>query len=557
MERLIENKHIKRRILIVDDENINRMILSNILGPYYTIDTAENGKQAFDMLKSGSSKYSLILLDLMMPVMTGFELMELCTNDEPLKNIPIIVMTSENDSEVRCIKMGASDFIKKPYDMPEVILARVDRIIKLFEDTSIIRSTERDSLTGLYTKDFFVEYIKRIETNDSEPMDIIMIDIDQFHLINEIYGNIKGNEVLKVTANAIFSLLDRQSGIACRSDADSFFIYLTHCDDYDAILKELDEMLSRVTISNIRVNMGVYQNSDRNIDIQRRLGFAKIACNSIKKEMKRISFYSDELYKESVYKERLISDMRIALDDQDFTVYYQPKYDITKEKPVLSSAEALVRWEHKELGMIPPCDFIPLFEQYGLIGKLDQYVWKQAAVQIKEWKEKYGIEIPVSVNVSRVDIYDEDLLDTLSSLMKDNGLTNDDLYLEITESACVEDTDHLISTISSIKAEGFTIELDDFGAGYSSLNMLTLLPIDVLKIDMKFIRNMESDKRALKLISFIIDIAKSLNLKTVAEGVETKEQMETLKDMGCDLIQGYYFSRPLPPKEFEKLIIKD
>jgi EAL domain-containing protein (putative c-di-GMP-specific phosphodiesterase class I) len=255
-----------------------------------------------------------------------------------------------------------------------------------------------------------------------------------------------------------------------------------------------------------------------------------------------------------VYHEKLINEIDEAIANRDLIVYYQPKYGIQGNKPVLKSAEALIRWKHPERGMISPGDFIPLFESNGLIQKLDNYVWEEAAHQIRKWKEKYGRTIPVSVNVSRIDIYDPALESKLLKLIDTYDITTKDLLLEITESAYADNADTLSKVVESLRGRGFKIEMDDFGSGYSSLNMLTTITIDVIKIDMKFIRNMRRDDKSLRMVKLIIDIAGFLNVPVVAEGVEDEVQLNALKKMGCDLIQGFYFSRPVPPDEFEKFI---
>ena len=188
---------------------------------------------------------------------------------------------------------------------------------------------------------------------------------------------------------------------------------------------------------------------------------------------------------------------------------------------------------------------------------VDDFVWNEAAIQIRKWKDQYGIAVPVSVNVSRIDILDSELESKLDGILKKNDLTPDEYLLEITESAYSEDAQRLIEMVKNLRKKGFRIEMDDFGAGYSSLNMITSFPIDVLKIDMSFVRNMEKDERNMKLVELVIDIAKFLNVRTVAEGVEAQSQLDTLKKMGCQIIQGYYFSKPVTPKDFAPFIEKE
>ena len=549
----------KRRVLIVDDEMINREILGNILGNTYDVFFAENGQEALDVMHGAEKAFSLVLLDLLMPVMDGFEFITKMQQVSEFKHIPVIVMTSEREAEVKSIKLGASDFIAKPYHMPEVILARCERIIQLYEDNAIIGLTEKDAVTGLYHRDYFFEYIRQIETHRKSPVDVLAFNIDHFHLVNEMYGRQTGNEVLKLVADKLNEILDDNILIACRTEADTFYVYCDHIDDYSPFISRIkDEFENGTGPAKIRLRAGIYLNADPEIDIEIRFDRAKTACDKIRQDhMTSVAYYSKDLHLRSIYHERLIKDIDEAISNEDFKVYFQPKYDITDVHPKLRSAEALIRWEHPELGMISPGEFIPLFESNGLIQKIDNYVWNKAANKIKEWKDKFGYSVNVSVNVSRIDIFDPALQDKLKKIIDSNGLDESELMLEITESAYADNAGSLNEVTEKLRASGFKIEMDDFGSGYSSLNMITTIPIDVLKLDMSFIMNMEKDEKSLKLVEIILDIAKFLGVPVVAEGVETKAQLDMLKCMGCQVIQGYYFSKPVPAEEFEKFIIKE
>ena len=557
MEAFNKKIGFKRRILIVDDEEINREILGNILSDTYDVFFAENGEQALSALRAKDADFSLILLDLLMPVTDGFSVLDELKKDEALRHIPVIVMTSEKSAEVKSIKMGAYDFITKPYDMPEVILARCERIIELNEDKSIIRAAEKDELTGLYTREFFFEYIRRFEhIAPDQVMDAIVLNIEHFHMINEMYGREMGDNVLCSTANTLEEMFKNEAFIASRTDADYFYLYMEHRDNYEGVFDGLQDELAHLThLPRIRFRIGICQDIDKSMAAEIRFDHAKLACDHIRGDYTRqLSYYNKEDNDIELYGERLINDMEDAINNRDFIVYYQPKFAIQGPDPRLRSAEALIRWKHPELGMVSPGAFIPLFESNGLIQKLDRYVWEEAAGQIRKWKEKYGITIPVSVNVSRIDIYDPDLDNHLVNLVESNGLQPEELMLEITESAYSDNANGLIEMVNCLRDRGFKIEMDDFGSGYSSLNMLATIPIDVLKLDMKFVRNMMKDKKSRKLVEVIIDISKFFDFPLVAEGVEDEEQYLTLKILGCDIIQGYYFSKPIPPEEFEKFI---
>ena len=551
---------VKRKILIVDDEDINRELLGNMLTCDYDIVYAENGQEAIDCIKNSDEKISLILLDLMMPVMDGFEFIKSYNEDQELSSIPVIVMTSDTESEAEIIKAGAVDFIKKPYNMPEVIIARCERVIELYEKQQLIDSTQIDELTGLYSKEYFYEYIRQMRSSgfvEEVKMDAISLDIEHFHLINEIYGHEEGDFVLKKIAGIIQNQIKDRIGIACRAEADTFYIYTDSISDYQAfldnIMKEIDDIA--FSSANIRLRMGINESIDDGETPQSIFEHARLACNLIRGDyVNQIGFYDSNLHDEQIYNEKLITDIDQAIRDKDFVVHFQPKYSIQHGEPMLTSAEALVRWNHPTLGMISPGKFIPLFESNGLIQKLDEYVWETAAYQVSRWKDKYGITIPVSVNVSRIDIYNPDLEDTLVGIVERYGLKTSELYLEITESAYSDDAELLVKVVNSLRDKGFEIEMDDFGTGYSSLNMLTAIPIDALKMDMSFVRNMLKDDTSLKLVELIIDISRFLDVPVIAEGVEEQEQLDTLKELGCDIIQGYYFSKPVSAREFEEFI---
>ena len=272
--------------------------------------------------------------------------------------------------------------------------------------------------------------------------------------------------------------------------------------------------------------------------------------------IKEEPFHYEEI-REDEFKKRLLLDVEQALKEEEFKVYYQPKFNIKEKVPVLSSAEALLRWHHHAYGMIAPSVFIPLLEESRLIRKVDAYVWQKAARQISEWKRKKKITVPVSVNVSRVDMPDEKMVVYLEELIEDCDISSEELLLEITESAYMEDPSLIIERVKQLRKKGFLIEMDDFGTGYSSLNMLADVPVDVLKMDMRFVQNLKSSAKQETMIRLIMDIAKYLGMNVVAEGVEDKAQVDFLRSVGCDVIQGYYFSKPLPEEEFVQLILDE
>ena len=548
----------KRQILIADDELINRELLGHILEEDYELLYAGDGLETLELMRQHSQTLSMVLLDLMMPGMNGIELLRVKKEDPAIAQIPIIVVTADHAAEAECLTLGAIDFISKPYPQPDVIRARVLRTIELIEDRQIILSTERDVLTGLYSREYFYRYAEQLDQYHPEtPMDAIVIDINHFRMINERFGTAYGDAVLRCVGGRVRDMVRDEGGIVCRRESDTFLVYCPHGRDYRAILNGASDSLaaSDGPGSRIRLRMGVYENVDKALDIERRFDRAQIAADSVRLSFSHaIGFYDEKLHKKELYDEQLIEDFHAAVDERQFEVWYQPKFDIRRKTPFLTSAEALVRWRHPKLGMVSPGVFIPLFEANGLIETLDRFVWRETAAQLRDWKDRLGFCVPVSVNVSRVDMLDPGLVDIFTELLREYGLTAQELLLEITESAYTQDSDQIIQTVTALRRLGFRVEMDDFGTGYSSLNMLSTLPIDALKLDMQFIRNAFAQRRNTRMLEVIIELAGSLAVPVIAEGVETAEQLGALRAMGCDIVQGYYFSKPVPAGEFERFL---
>lgn len=422
----------------------------------------------------------------------------------------------------------------------------------------LIAATEIDNMTGLYNRDFFLQYADRMYHEHPDTlMDAIVLNIEQFHSLNALNGREFGDQVLRALGGEVHDIAEENHGIAGRFQADRFDIYCRHISDYHAVFDRLQQNLDDLAPNvSVRLRMGVMQ-SEKGLDPLQMFDRARTACSMARGQYKEhLVIFDDELREREMNDQRLLNDLRRALNSYEFKVFYQPKFDIQSEPPQLVSAEALIRWEHPELGMIPPDNFIPLFEQSGKIGELDKFVWNETARQIVAWREMYGREIPVSINLSRVDVFDPDLKKTLDGILSYYGLSHETLKLEVTESAYVEDSSQVIRVVSSLRKEGYIVEMDDFGSGYSSLNMLSSMPVDVIKMDMAFVKNIEHSDKDRQLVELIIHIAQRMGNTVVAEGVENETQLRILKDMGCDIVQGFYFSRPLPPSEFEERLLK-
>ena len=549
--------NIPRKVLVVDDEEINRRMLGHILENEYEVLYAKDGKEALDIIREKMMTLSAVLLDLLMPVMDGCELLDILNADPELKRIPVIVLTTEKDAEVLSLKKGAVDFIPKPYDMPEVIQARVKRTIDLYEGYHLINATQTDSLTGLFTRDYFFRYAQmRSRYYPDELMDAVAVNINRFHIVNEMYGRQRGRDLLVGIAERLAEYASSHNGVASRVGADLFYLYIPHTDTpYDIMDFVTDKIGEMFDNSRTSLRMGICTNDEFDDDIENVFDMALMACNHAKQSNhNQIRIYDSSLKEREKYDETLLSDMDKSLSRGEFTVFYQPKFDIRGKDSVLSGAEALVRWRHPVYGLVSPAGFVSLFEENGLMTKLDLFVWTQVAFQIKAWKDKYGVYIPVSVNVSRIDLLLPNFTDTIVRIVDERQIPHEYYNLEVTETVYADDSDQIIRIVEELKDLGFKVEMDDFGTGYSSLNMLSMLPVDAIKLDMAFIRNITSDEKSLKMVELMLDIAKLLSIPVIAEGVEEKEQFSLLKEAGCDLIQGYYFSKPVLPEEFEKFI---
>ncbi len=546
----------KRKILVIEDNYLNRSLLCEILKPDYDVVEAENGREALERLQQYAGDFSLILLDIVMPVMDGYEFLAEVKGTPRFSSIPVIV-TTQNDGEseeVAALSCGAADFVAKPYK-PQIILHRVASIIHLRETAALVNEFQYDRLTGLYSKGFFCRQVEELlRRNPEKEYDIICSDIVNFKLVNDVFGIPAGDRLLKAITQC-YTENTRGREICSHFHADQFACIIEHKWEYtEKMFQDACAQINALSqTQNIVVKWGIYRVEDMNVPVEQMCDRALLAARSIKGQYKKYFAYYDGVLRSKLLREQEIVDsMESALTEGQFEIYLQPKYSIKKNRMV--GAEALIRWNHPQWGLQSPALFIPLFERNGFITRLDQYVWDQTCAVMRDWAERGLPPLPISVNVSRADIYNVDLADILTGLLQKYGLLPSSLHLEITESAYTENPRQIIDTVSRLRGMGFVVEMDDFGSGYSSLHMLHEMPVDILKLDMKFIQSEPATLVNQEIMRFIISLANLMKLGVVAEGVETAEQLERLREIGCECVQGYYFSKPLPVKEFELLI---
>ncbi|MCR5806036.1 MAG: EAL domain-containing protein [Oscillospiraceae bacterium] len=551
---------IKKTLLIVDNDSKSKDILDKMLSENYDLQYAANGVEAMQILRKRRMNISLVLLNVMMNGKEGIDVLRVIKDDSALQDMPVVVFTSDRDAEAKSVGLGAMDIIPKPLPDQSVVNNRVSRCLELAEKNELIKLTERDTQTSLYNPDYFCYYVSLFDkTHHDVQMDAVMAVITNFKMISDHYGKKFADSVLKAIGDGVRNVARKTGGYGCRNSEDSFLIYCPHTDNYDRLLKEIMSGVESdtSTAGKARMCLGVYSNADKVISIEQRFEFADIAAQSaINSYTEKIGIYGTEMKEAAQLREQILSEFIPSLNSGRFKIYFQPKFDIRGDKPVLYSAEALVRWDHPQLGMLSPGAFIGLLEENGLITQLDRYVWSEAAAQIRRWKDECGYSVPVSVNISRIDMLLPLLKDIFKEILKKYSLDEDDIILEITESAADGDNDQILSAAQELRGMGMglRIEMGNFGAGYSSIGMLSHMPIDALKIDMDFVHNSLGDNKDMSMIELIIDIADYLHVPVVAEGVETEEQYLLLKALGCDLVQGFYFSKPVPKEEFEHFI---
>lgn len=542
----------KKTVLVVEDNKINRTMLSFFLQPDYNVLEAENGQAALDLLRKDPDAISLIILDIAMPVMDGHEFLSILRKDPLFASLPVIVAT-QSDSEVdeiNALARGANDFVAKPY-RPQIILHRVRGLISLRENAAMANQFRYDRLTGLYTQEYFYQRVREeLNRDPNGEYDVICSDVENFKFFNDLFGSAFGDKLLRAVAQGY---RDQGGGLTARFHADQFVHLARRQADYSAYFDHIDQtVLAAAQGRAVTIKWGVYQVEDKSLPVEQMCDRAQLAVRQIKGKYGRRRSVYDEALRSKLLRERAITDcMEAALAEGQFLVYYQPKYRLKGDR--LCGAEALVRWKHPQWGYQRPDEFIPLFEQNGFITQLDQFVWERSCQHLREWDQQGIPPFPVSVNVSREDIYNADLEKVLVGLVEEYGLAPSRLHLEITESAYTENPDQIIQVLARLRNLGFIIELDDFGSGYSSLSMINDLPMDIIKLDMRLVQNQTAQTENMGLLYFIMDLARWMDLEAVAEGVETAEQIQRLRDAGCDIVQGYFLSKPMPVGEFEAL----
>ncbi|WP_042349423.1 bifunctional diguanylate cyclase/phosphodiesterase [Bacillus massiliigorillae] len=420
-----------------------------------------------------------------------------------------------------------------------------------------------DTLTGARNiNKFYMDAQKLLCENKHLNYSIMQFDIDKFKFINDMYGFEKGNTILKYIASTLEENLTSKE-IYARIQPDHFVVLLTY-EDEDHLLDKIKEIYGKIcridegnqNPFNLIFSCGIYVVDDRSLEISAMIDRANIARKTIKgHHQSSYAFYDNKIREKYVEEKEIENIMYAALHNKEFVIYLQPKYEL-KENTIIG-AEALVRWQHPEKGLIPPIKFIPLFERNGFIVDLDYYVFEETCRTIRRWLDEGITPVPVSVNMSRLHLLESNFVKVLHDITRKYQVPASLIEIELTENIFFDNPDTILTIMQELQKFGFLISLDDFGTGYSSLNLLKDVPVDVLKLDRVFFTQSNEIERGEKVVSGVVTMAKDLAIKIVSEGVETEEQVSFLKQIGCDMAQGFYFAKPMPIKEFEELTYKN
>lgn len=548
-----------KKILVIEADEQNRNMLRQILEKDYYVLCVEDGTEALGILKSQHEELSCILADLRMPGLDGNALLRHMMMHSEYSNIPVLIAAEVKDAPAQeeCLLTGAADFIFKPYN-PAIVKSRVAFLTQFREANNILNLVERDVLTGLYTKEFFYRRVQAImEDHPERRYAMLVSDIEGLRVYNEHYGTEAGDDLIRRIGKEGMTFIP-SIRVAGRIDGGTFAALVDDQDypiwNYDGLIGKLRDFRWVHKIEHVSLKTGIYI-IDETLPVSMLCDRAKLAMDSIKGVFGRhYAIYDDALRNRLNIRHVMTQTAAKALREEQFQVFYQPKHGVATDRT--ESAEALVRWKHPDLGFISPSEFIPLFEQNGFIKQLDEYVFERVCSDILRWKKQGLPVVPISINLSRRDFEIQNLAHKVTTYVEQVGLEPANLHLEITESAFVDNVEIVAQTVDSLHQAGFQIELDDFGKGYSSLTDLSSMSLDVLKMDMSIIQN-DRPECGNSVLEFAMNLAKIVRLKTVQEGVETMAQVERLKELGCDYIQGYFYSKPLPVEDFEAYMIHE
>ncbi len=565
------------KIMMVDDEPLNMEVLQVHLESegYNRFVSVSDSNVAIEAIRTESP--DVLLLDLVMPEVTGFDILKEMRLDPELKSVPVIVLTSSEDADtkLKALQLGATDFLSKPVDASELALRMRNT---LSSRAYLQRMLNFDALTDLPNRLSFTKVLTQ-SLNDvghcTDQAALMLFNINRFKAINDSLGPERGDDVLWAFSERLRASFENIPLAAIKTDGllkssiarvggDRFAILMptdcehSHCELLTEMLEEFVEVLETPFVVDdqdiyLTVSIGVSTLSQQTTSVENLINDAETAMLHAKgRRDTQFAFYAEQMDEKARELLSMENGLRTAVENGEIFLVFQPKVEVATDTIV--GAEALVRWLHPEFGLISPVNFIPLAEDTGMIVSIGEWVLRESCRAAQEWRDIGYPDFKIAVNVSIRQLHELDFISIVQRALDDSGLPADALIIELTENMIMENAETNIVKLQQLKSIGVKISIDDFGTGYSSLSYLQRFPLDQLKIDRSFIKEIQSVQDKMPIVKAVISLAHDLGLNVVAEGIETHHQLAHIKALRCEEYQGYFCSKPVPDVEFIELL---